>query len=184
LKYWPLSRAEYQQVNPERLEFMPRSLPSFCLVFFLFAGNDADAQDIRSLDTVRWLLGNWVQENERVSTRETWREVDRGTFKGRGIQKDTATGAKQSEESLLLTEMSGEIYYFAKVGHNKYPVPFELTSCSATHAIFENTEHDFPKKLEYRLVKNDSLNVTVSDGGARSFTFRFKKQPSVKPAKE
>ncbi len=163
---------------------MHRSLPINCLLLLLFALNDASAQDIRSLDTIRWILGDWVQANEQTTTRETWKELDRNVFKGMGITSDSATGAKQSEESLLLAEMSGKIYFFAKVDHNEYPVPFELTSSSATNAVFENAEHDFPKKLEYRLVGNDALTVIVSDGSARSFSIGFKREPAVEPKKE
>ncbi len=75
--------------------------------------------------------------------------------------------------------MSGAVYYFAKVKQNKYPVPFELTSCFDKHADFENTEHDFPKKLEYRLVAKDALDVKVSDGATRSFTIHFKRNGTL-----
>lgn len=168
---------------------MRSSLPLICLLLLQFAINDASARDTQSqgtpaLDTIRWILGDWVQSGGQTTTRETWIELDRNVFKGTGITFDSATGAKQSEESLLLTEMSGRIYFFAKVDHNKYPVPFELTSSSATQAIFENADHDFPKKFEYRLVEMDVLDVIVSDGGARSFTVGFKKGPVVKAKNE
>ncbi len=168
---------------------MRSSLPLICILLLQFAVNDASARDNQSqgtqaLDKIRWILGDWVQTGGQTTTRETWIEIDRIVFKGAGITTDSATGAKQSEESLLLTEMSGRIYFFAKVDHNKYPVPFELTSSSATEAVFENADHDFPKKFEYRLDEMDALNVIVSDGGARSFTIGFKRVPAVEAKNE
>ena len=77
-----------------------------------------------------------------------------------------------SQESLRLVEMSGEVFYVAKVGHNDLPIAFKLTSGSDDRAVFENPQHDFPKRLEYRLTEG-RLVVTVSDGGTRGFTLDF-----------
>ena len=54
-------------------------------------------------------------------------------------------------------------------------MPFKLTSSSSTHAVFENKDNDFPRRLEYRLRKKNKLNVTVSDGAKRSVVTPFSK---------
>ena len=71
--------------------------------------------------------------------------------------------------------MDDEVFYMAKVKHNDFPVPFKLTASSANHAVFENSNHDFPKRLEYRLDEEAKLVVTVSDGAKQSFVIRFSK---------
>jgi hypothetical protein len=76
---------------------------------------------------------------------------------------------------LLLAEMAGDVYYIAKVKSNPYPVPFKLVDSSAQHAVFENPDHDFPKRLEYRRTEQGGLNVRVSDGGSKSFVIAFTK---------
>ena len=65
-------------------------------------------------------------------------------------------------ESIVVAPLSGTIYYTAKVPQNKYPVSFELTDCSATIAVFENSDHDFPTRIAYHLVEETKLRVDVS----------------------
>jgi len=60
-------------------------------------------------------------------------------------------------------------------------VPFKLTSSSSTHAVFENKDNDFPRRLEYRLRKKNKLNVTVSDGAKRSVVTPFSKVEPPQP---
>ena len=61
--------------------------------------------------------------------------------------------------------MSGDIFYIAKVHHNELPIAFKLTQCSDSVAVFENPEHDFPKKIEYKLTDQDRITVTVGSSG-------------------
>ncbi|WDE01330.1 DUF6265 family protein [Thalassomonas actiniarum] len=72
--------------------------------------------------------------------------------------------------------MSNHVFYLAKVRHNKLAVPFKLTRCSKRSAVFENPEHDFPKKLHYQLQSENKLTVTVSNGQDKSFTINYDKQ--------
>ena len=85
----------------------------------------------------------------------------------------TATNELLSSESLRIVEMSGEVFYLAKVGENDLPVAFKLTDCSETHAVFENAGHDFPRRLEYRLTGEERMIVRVSDGAENGFEMKF-----------
>jgi hypothetical protein len=69
--------------------------------------------------------------------------------------------------------MSGEIFYMAKVVSNDLPVAFKLTSCTTNTAIFENSQHDFPKKLSYQLNKDKSITVSVSGENDEGFLIEF-----------
>ena len=122
---------------------------------------------------MHWLLGAWRAEGEQVFTDETWTQVSPSTFEGRGEATTRASGEKQGLETLRLVEMSGGIYYIAKVGHNDLPVAFQATHCSDDSAVFENPQHDFPKRLAYRSKGADGLVVEVSDGAARGFALEF-----------
>jgi hypothetical protein len=128
------------------------------------------------IESIRWLLGDWSQVTEQSTTSESWTDIGNGVFKGEGTVTSNVDGQVGSRESLLLVEMGGEVFYMAKVKHNDFPVPFKLTASSANHVIFENSSHDFPKRLEYRLEENAELIVTVSDGAKRSFVIRFSKR--------
>ena len=132
------------------------------------------AQSCSSLESLEWITGEWIAEHGDVITREKWVKVSDRSFEGVGGITRKATGEK-SGETLRLVEMSGEIFFIAKVSQNPLPVAFKLTHCSAGAATFENAAHDFPKKLEYRLENEASLVVTVSDGADKGFQLLFSK---------
>ena len=64
------------------------------------------------------------------------------------------------------------------MAHNDYPVAFRLTACEADRLVFENPGHDFPRRLEYRRVDGDRLEVHVSDGEERGFKLDFRRSPA------
>ena len=76
---------------------------------------------------------------------------------------------------LLIYEIDGAVTYMAHVAENDLPVPFNMISVSDTRAVFQNTTHDFPKKLDYQLVDACRLTVTVSDGADNGFSLNFRK---------
>ncbi|MEO1524675.1 MAG: DUF6265 family protein [Planctomycetota bacterium] len=136
--------------------------------------NRALGEDSPSLDSIRWVLGDWTREKEKTANREKWKDIGGGVFRGIGSVVGRENGKVRSQESLLLVEMSGEIFYLAKVKQNPRPIAFKLTDFSNTHAIFENPDHDFPKRLEYRLREPGMMDVKVTgaDGG---FVIPFRK---------
>lgn len=85
----------------------------------------------------------------------------------------TADGAVVDSEALRLLQLADAVFYVAKVAHNPYPVGFRLTECGDGLLVFENPQHDFPRRLRYERTTVDRMTVTVSDGGAQSFELRF-----------
>ncbi|MEW6991134.1 DUF6265 family protein [Colwelliaceae bacterium 6441] len=78
-----------------------------------------------------------------------------------------------SSETLRLVEMSGEIFYIAKVKSNDSPIAFKLTNCTKNTAIFENSQHDFPKKINYKYKKNKGISVFVSGENGKGFLIEY-----------
>ena len=126
-----------------------------------------------SLDEVRWLLGDWRSEDGEKLTFESWQQVSQKTFEGDGIVRSKTDNHVLSSESLRLVEMSGAVFYLAKVAHNQYAVAFKLTSCSDDTLVFENPKHDFPRRLEYQRHGTNRIVVEVSDGAAKGFQITF-----------
>ncbi len=131
----------------------------------------ADAR-VDGLRALRWMLGTWTAAGDDSVTTESWESASPGTFEGRGETRLRDTGALIHHETLRLVEMSGEVFYLAKVPHNDLPVAFLMVSCTDGHAVFENAGHDFPKRLEYRLV-DEGMAVAVTDGAGEGFEVRF-----------
>jgi len=150
-----------------------RKLSVLALLFSLSTAVGAAPCD--SLQSVRWILGDWKTEGGQTTTSESWGEVSPRTFEGRGEARTTDTNELRSSETLRLVEMSGELFYVAKVGHNEVPVAFKLTGCTEESAVFENPDHDFPRRLEYRRTGKNKMLVRVSDGGDKGFQVEFER---------
>ncbi len=69
--------------------------------------------------------------------------------------------------------MADAILYFAKVPHNPIPIAFKLSLCRNKQFIFENMQHDFPNKIEYRQIHSNTLQVIVSGKTEKSFTIQL-----------
>ncbi|MGB1262546.1 MAG: DUF6265 family protein [Cognaticolwellia sp.] len=132
------------------------------LTISLLASTSASANNCNSLNDLTWLLGKWQTQHQQPSTTEHWAKLSDKTFEGYG---KTAS----HYESLRLVEMSGAVFYLAKVSHNPSPVAFKLTHCSNGHFSFENTQHDFPNKIDYHQTGDDAIQVTVSGQSGKSF---------------
>ena len=51
-----------------------------------------------------------------------------------------------------------------------------LTRASSTEAVFENPQHDFPKRIIYRKGADDSLTASIDGGeGTKAMSFPYKR---------
>ncbi|MFT7620246.1 MAG: hypothetical protein ACI97A_003903 [Planctomycetota bacterium] len=125
------------------------------------------------LDEFRWMLGDWRAEQGSNLIIESWREASGKTFEGMGSTLDKDQKKVTSKESLRLVSMSGETFYFAKVGDNSMPTPFKLVSYEDDTATFENLKHDFPQRLIYQRVDENHLRVDVQSAEGQGFTLKF-----------
>lgn len=145
-------------------------------VLLLGSISPATAQRCDSLQSLEWLLGEWRSTGDKTVTTESWTRVSPKTFEGRGETRSKKGKEILNAESLRLVEMSGEVFYWAKVSHNERPIAFKLVDCPGEEAVFENKDHDFPRKIEYRLTKANDLTVVVSDGQKKGFTLFFSRE--------
>jgi hypothetical protein len=153
------------------------SCASFLLAGAHTAPARADAASCPHLEPVAWLVGTWRAESRETVITETWVAVSGITFEGRGVTRARKDGGILDSEDLRLVVMGNAVFYIAKVAHNERPVAFRLTSCSDGRFVFENAEHDFPRRIEYRRVDDARLEVHVSDGGKRGFRLEFSRSP-------
>jgi hypothetical protein len=133
----------------------------------------AAAPSCDSLESLRWLLGDWVAEGSKTSFHESWIEVAPHTYEGAGIERAKPDGSIRGGEVLRLVEMAGAVFYISKVTHNELPVAFRLNECAGGRFVFDNPAHDFPRRLEYLRAPDGRLTVNVSDGGEKGFSLDF-----------
>lgn len=133
------------------------------------------AEKCQSLQAMNWLLGDWKSAAGKSFILESWQQVSPKTYQGMAESRNNKSHDLLSSETMQLVEMSGGIFYFAKVKQNDLPVAFKLTECTNTMVVFENSQHDFPKKLQYQLANDSVMNVLVSDGKNKGFNLVYNK---------
>ena len=109
-----------------------------------------------------WLIGKWQNNSPQGNATEVWEQKNDSTFVGKScfvVGKDTV-----SSESLRLEQNGKELFYIPTVSNqnNQQPVKFVLTSSTPKQLIFENPKHDFPQKITYTQITNDSLMAEIS----------------------
>ncbi len=128
-----------------------------------------------TLADVSWIAGDWqTAPGGRAQTEEHWTQVAGASMMG---MSRTVAGEKTVEfEYLRIEQRADGVYY---VAHPKGRCPgtdFKLTRASASEAVFENPQHDFPKRIIYRKGADDSLTASIDAGeGSKAMSFAFKK---------
>ena len=129
-----------------------------------------------TLADLAWMAGDWQTEpGGRRQIEEHWTQAAGASMIGMGR---TVAGEKTVEfEYLRIEQRADGIYY---VAHPKARCPgtdFKLTRASATEAVFENPQHDFPKRIIYRKGADDSLTATTDGGeGTKAMTFAYRRR--------
>ena len=127
------------------------------------------------LADLAWMAGSWESvPGGRRQTEEHWTQAAGASMMG---MSRTVAGDKTVEfEYLRIEQRTDGIYY---VAHPKARCPgtdFKLTRASATEAVFENPQHDFPKRIIYRKGADDSLTAIVDGGeGTKSITYAYRR---------
>ena len=131
-----------------------------------------------TLADISWISGDWqTAPGGRRQIEEHWTAAAGGSMMGvsRTIEVKGAGDKTVAFEYLRIEQREDGIFY---VAHPKARCPgtdFKLTRASATEAIFENPQHDFPKRIFYRKT-DDGLTASIDAGeGSKSMSFVFKK---------
>jgi hypothetical protein len=128
-----------------------------------------------TLADISWIAGDWQTEpGGRRQIEEHWTKVAGESMLG---MSRTVAGNKTVEfEYLRIEQRADGIYY---VAHPKARCPgtdFKLTRASATEAVFENQQHDFPKRIIYRKTADDALSATIDAGeGTKAMSFAYRR---------
>ena len=132
------------------------------------------------LEKAEWFLGQWVNKSFDAEFSETWMKENDSVYTGESYfikySNDTLFA-----ETMKLAETNGKLNMIVTVANQNdaQPVSFEMTLANDTLLIFENPEHDFPNKIAYRRVNNDSIVaqiVGIKDGKEASEQFPFKRR--------
>jgi hypothetical protein len=129
----------------------------------------ADAQ--AKMAAFDWLAGHWCQEKKGQVIEESWLPARGGMLLSVG--RTVAAGSVRSFEFLRLELREGVVTFVAQP-NGLPPTPFKLTDSGSDWARFENPQHDFPRRVEYRLTPT-GLRAQISGPGegGKQMVIRF-----------
>ena len=148
------------------------------LLLAIVSCKNSESNEKDKIKVARWLLGNWENKLADGKLSETWKKVNDSTFQAQSYfikEKDTL-----HFETITLKQKGEELTYNAAViGQNgDKPVTFKLTNLTEKQLVFENSKHDYPKKISYTQITEDSLVAEISGilaGKPSSEKFSMKK---------
>ena len=146
---------------------------AIAVVFIMLSVTQASMQT-PTLADISWIAGDWqTAPGGRRQIEEHWMQAAGGSMLG---MSRTVAGEKTVEfEYVRIEQRADGIFYVAHPNARCPGTDFKLTRASATEAVFENPQHDFPKRIVYRKGE-DSLTATVDGGeGSKAITFAYRR---------
>jgi hypothetical protein len=133
----------------------------------------AVAQAPAGIARVAWLKGCWELASPQRTVEEHWMAPRGRTMIGSGR---TVRGDQLIEYELVIIREQGDRLAYEAHPSGQPSAVFQSTTISDTTAIFENSEHDFPQRVGYRLDKPDALVAWIegtSKGQPRRVEFPY-----------
>ncbi len=129
-----------------------------CLSAFCVSDNKKVFKKLYALE------GTWQMKTKKGFNCEEWKKINNNYLQSKGYMirgNDTII-----TERVALKRSKNSITYTSTVEdqNNKLPIVFTFTKEENNMFIFENPQHDFPKRIVYKLISSDSLNAFIDDG--------------------
>ena len=114
------------------------------------------------LEKANWFIGEWGNKSAEGDLTERWKKGNDSVYDGESYFV-TAKSDTVFAEHIKLEEANGKLTYIVTVPNqnNGEAVHFEMTSGTENQLVFENPKHDFPNKIMYNKVGNDSLVAEI-----------------------
>ena len=123
--------------------------------------SEIETKKYSKLQNAKWFIGNWENITKESVSREIWVQKNDSTLFGESfttVEKDTVF-----YEKIDLIERNDSLFYIVSVRdqNKEKPVSFYMTKSTDNQIVFENPKHDFPNKIEYNKVGNDSIFAKI-----------------------
>jgi hypothetical protein len=121
-----------------------------------------------------FLEGTWMNEDNNQF--EVWEKLSKISYSGYAYTLED--GNKKISERLLIKIKEGETILEATVpDQNKgNTITFTLNPEIDSILSFENPTHDFPKKIQYKKINENNIEVKVIGKNDEGFSFIMKRQ--------
>jgi hypothetical protein len=122
-----------------------------------------------------WLSGHWCSESGDQLLEEYWLPAE-GSL-ALGVGRTVKAGRTVTFEFMRIETRDGVTSYVA-IHDGQPPTAFRLTASGADWARFENRQHDFPQRVEYRRTSS-GLHAQIAgpgkDGKEAVIPFEFRR---------
>jgi hypothetical protein len=138
------------------------------------AGANSGPNESWKVSDLGWMSGDWQTDpSGRAVSEEHWTRPAGGSMIG---LSRTLVGDRTASFEFLRVEERGESIYYVASPRGRCPATdFKLTRLSGQEAVFENPQHDFPKRIIYRRNTDGGLTASVDGGeGTKAEKFDFK----------
>ena len=130
-------------------------------------------KDFKSLHA---LAGLWKMETGRGTIYEEWKITGNNKLSGRSFRVNNTDTMVFEKLEIYLHD--GKIIYSPVVRNqnNGQAVPFALVAVNDKQYVFENKEHDYPQRIIYNLVSEDSVHARIEgtrNGQERGSDFKY-----------
>lgn len=142
------------------------------IILLLLNVYSACSQD-NDLRQVEFLIGTWKMEGKE--SYESWHK--RGDILT-GVSYKIENRQKILSEKIEIKVEKGQIIYAPTVfdQNDGKAIPFKLAPVEQNLFSFENPGHDFPKKIQYHIVNDHELYVSVLGDRDEGFSYKLTRQ--------
>lgn len=124
------------------------------------------------------ILGTWGMNTKKGVIYETWQKKGNDHYSGVSYMV-SGTDTSWLEYVDLKKTKEGVFYIVKTAGqNNEKPVSFKQTAARGNMFVFENPQHDFPKRIVYELVNEETIRAWIDDGPnnpKKRSTFNYKR---------
>lgn len=137
------------------------NLKLFILIVVLFGFSSPQAELDKIFKSISQIKGGWKMETRKGAIYEEWSLGDNQNLVGNSYK------LKNSDTTLLedleIQIKANSIYYISKVvdQNEQKPIYFKLIKSKNNIFVFENKQHDYPQRIIYKFVSNDSLVARI-----------------------
>jgi hypothetical protein len=142
---------------------------SICLVAFTNKNNFTELHIFE---------GSWQMKTAKSTIGEIWTKTNDHVLTSKAYYINGTDSIVY--ENVVLSKVGNDIFYTVTAANenNAQPVAFKLTSALNKKFVFENPTHDFPKRIVYEFINQDSIHAFIDDGkeaSAKRSDFNFKR---------
>lgn len=126
------------------------------------------------LSRVDFMIGTWKMEGKEQY--ENWELSNSNELIGYSYKfKDSQ---KIITETLTIKILANSIIFEATVPDQNAgkTIPFTLNNEIRDYLSFENSDHDFPKKIQYKRINENEIEVTVLGDEGEGFSYKQLKE--------